>query len=126
MNKIIPLLSVFCLLYSCTGSDKSYILSITEQHKQYAASFTDTTQSPLDSAEQITFKGVAHFIPDKNYKVTAKVLWLPYTGIVELPHSRGDFRPYFQAAHSHRYSCPIVPKENALDIAIRAGERNID
>lgn len=197
MNKIIPLLSVFCLLYSCTGSDKSYILSITEQHKQYAASFTDTTQSPLDSAEQITFKGVSHFMPDKNYKVTAKVLWLPYTGIVELPHSRGDFRPYFQAAqlnftiygndysligyqnekmrtqrilfvpfadvtngnetygggrymdisympnasetvmdfnlsyypycaYSHRYSCPIVPKENSLDIAIRAGERNID
>jgi uncharacterized protein (DUF1684 family) len=35
-----------------------------------------------------------------------------------------SYYPY--CAYSHRYSCPIVPKENALDIAIRAGERNID
>jgi uncharacterized protein (DUF1684 family) len=31
------------------------------------------------------------------------------------------YQPY--CAHSHRYSCPIVPKENHLDIAIRAGEK---
>ncbi|MEI6508622.1 MAG: DUF1684 domain-containing protein [Bacteroidota bacterium] len=32
-----------------------------------------------------------------------------------------SYHPY--CAHSHRYHCPIVPKENAMDIEVKAGEK---
>lgn len=195
MNKIILALSWLPVLIGCNKTDKAYIQSVTKQHKQYAATFSDSTQTPLDAAERLSFNGIFHFAPDEHFKVKAKVLWLPNTGAIELPHSRGDFRPYFQAAqlnftlygiaysligyqnekmrtqrilfvpfadatngketyeggryldisyspnasetevdfnlsyypycaHSHRYSCPKVPVENNLSIAITAGERN--
>jgi uncharacterized protein (DUF1684 family) len=31
------------------------------------------------------------------------------------------YNPY--CAYSDRFSCPLVPKENNLDVAIRAGEK---
>ncbi len=34
------------------------------------------------------------------------------------------YHPY--CAYNHKYSCPIPPQENSLEIAIEAGEKNIE
>ena len=52
-----------------------------------------------------------------------KYIDLKYDGVanqIELDFNLSYF-PY--CAYSHRYSCPIVPKENHLDIEVTAGEK---
>jgi uncharacterized protein (DUF1684 family) len=73
----------------------------------------------------------------------SRILFVPFTDLttgketyhvgryIDLPYNdhRNDviidfnfaYIPY--CAHSARYSCPVVPKENHLDIAVTAGER---
>lgn len=73
----------------------------------------------------------------------SRILFVPFTDLtsgketyhggryIDLPYNdhRNDvvldfnyaYTPY--CAHTHRYSCPIVPKENYIDIAITVGER---
>lgn len=50
---------------------------------------------------------------------------LPYQG--EKEYIRLDFnRAYNPYCHyNHRYSCPLVPEENRLKVAIRAGEKKL-
>ncbi len=53
-----------------------------------------------------------------------KYMDVKYDGVadeIELDFNLSYF-PY--CAYSHRYSCPIVPKENHLDVEVKAGERN--
>lgn len=163
-------------------------------HADKNAAFYDPKQSPLDTAEIRTFKGLHFFEPNEQFKTEAIITWLPQIGYINIPQSGGDVAEYmltavidfsiegkaFQlpayqteemkrnhtlfvpftdlttgketysggryidlpyndhhrevildfnysyipyCAYTAKYSCPKVPKENHLDIAVMAGER---
>jgi uncharacterized protein (DUF1684 family) len=158
------------------------------------AVFLNPQQSPLDTAELRTFKGLHFFPVNEQFKTAATITWLPQIGYINMPQTGGDVVPYMQTAvidfsiegrsfqlpayqtekmkqehtlfipftdltngketysggryidlpyvdnhrevtldfnlsytpfcaYTHRYSCPVVPRENHLDIAVTAGEK---
>lgn len=185
--------SVSLFFYGCSNSNNEYIQRIQKIQEQQKTEFLNPLTSPLDSLEIKELKGIAHFPVDENFLVNAKIMWLPYTGTFEMPHTNDRFKPYTKAAelyfsingkdyiltafqnekmrtqrtlfvpfadetnghktygggrfidvnyapnaseveidfnlcyypycaYSHRFTCPIVPKENVLNLTVNAGE----
>jgi len=194
------LISIFVLItfFSCskTPSKTENILvnTIEQSRANKIAEFIDPNKSPLDAEELKTFKGIAFFPFDENYKVKATLVKMADMPEFDMPHSLNrtykyqkfgevnfmlfekkftlpiytndrlkkdsslffsftdltngkqtygggkyidvhydgvsneieiDFNEsYFPyCAYSHRYSCPIVPSENHIDMEVLAGEK---
>ena len=194
------LISIFVLItfFSCSKipSKTGNILvnTIDQKRANKIAEFIDPNKSPLDAEELKTFKGIAFFPFDENYKVKATLNKMADMPEFDMPHSLNrtykyqkfgevnfilfekkftlpiytndrlkkdsslffsftdltngkqtygggkyidvhydgvsneieiDFNEsYFPyCAYSHRYSCPIVPSENHIDLEVLAGEK---
>ncbi len=194
------LISIFVLItfFSCSKipSKTGNILvnTIDQKRANKIAEFIDPNKSPLDAEELKTFKGIAFFPFDENYKVKATLNKMADMPEFDMPHSLNrtykyqkfgevnfmlfekkftlpiytndrlkkdsslffsftdltngkqtygggkyidvhfdgisneieiDFNEsYFPyCAYSQRYSCPIVPSENHIDLEVLAGEK---
>lgn len=181
------------VMMGCNASDE-YSVKVSEAQAKKNAAFLNPDQSPLDTSEIRTFKGLHFFEPNEQFKTEAVITWLPQIGYINMPQTGGDVVEYMQTAvldfsidgkpfqlpayqtdemkrnhtlfipftdltsgketysggryidlpyndhhkevtldfnysyipycaYTARYSCPKVPKENHLDIAVMAGER---
>lgn len=181
------------VIVGCNTSD-DYVNKVKEVQAKKNEAFFNPEQSPLDTTEIRTFKGLNFFEPNEQFKTEAIITWLPQIGYINMPQSGGDVVEYMQTAvldfsidgkpfqlpvyqtdemkrnhtlfipftdltsgnqtynggryidlpyndhhkevildfnysyipycaYTPRYSCPKVPKENHLDIAVMAGER---
>ncbi len=182
------------LLVSCKRKS-DYENKVDKYRSQTIGFYTNPKESPLDSNELKSFKGIRYFPIDESYKVVADMIWLTQTELVEMKQSGGDVQTYMKVAelhfelagksqqlfayqnntyrnihtlfipfrdltngketygggryleakfnpatnkveldfnfvyapfcaYTHNYSCPLVPFENQLTLAVVAGERN--
>lgn len=187
-------LACIVVLFSCGKSKIKSSETIDQSRANKIAEFIDPNKSPLDAEELKTFKGIAFFPFDENYKVKATLNKMADMPEFDMPHSLNrtykyqkfgevnfvlfekkftlpiytndrlkkdsslffsftdltngkqtygggkyidvhydgisneieiDFNEsYFPyCAYSHRYSCPIVPSENHIDMEVLAGEK---
>jgi uncharacterized protein (DUF1684 family) len=63
--------------------------------------YTKPDETPLDSNELKTFKGIHYYAIDESFKLPATLLWLPQTAFISMPQSGGDVRPYMKVAEIH-------------------------
>ena len=182
------------LLVTACKRKTDYENKVDKYRSQTIGFYTNPKESPLDSNELKSFKGIGYFTIDEKYKVMAHISWLPQTLFFDMPQSGGDTLQYMKVAqvqfelngkqhtlyayqrneqrtthtffipftdltnstetygggryldvifnpassevemdfnfayapfcaYTHSYSCPVVPKENALDVAVKAGEK---
>lgn len=183
-----------CAVLMACNTKSDYINAVEQEQIRRQAVFVNAKESPLDTAEIKTFKGLKFFGANENFKTQAVITWLPQIGYINLHRTGGDMVEYMQTAvidftlegqsfqlpvyqdeemkrnrtlfipftdltngtetynggryidlpyndhhnevvldfnysyipycaHTPRYSCPKVPKENHLEIAVTAGER---
>jgi uncharacterized protein (DUF1684 family) len=188
--KAINILISLSILVACSNPS-NYQAAIEIAHVQKQGAFFNPKETPLDSVELASFKGIFFFPVNESYKVKAvfhkmempafdmphtlertykyqqagdvsfelngKKYTLPVYTNEELKQQHQLFFPftdltngketyhggrfldlqdtgneividfnlaYFPyCAYSHRFSCPIVPKENHLDTEVKAGEK---
>jgi uncharacterized protein (DUF1684 family) len=192
MRKVIFIF--FSIFLIACSSPSQYVSTIEVEQVRRNAVMVNPSETPLDSIELTTFKGIFFFPIDEKYKVKATLTSLTNMPVFDMPHTLDrtykyqkfgevtftlnekiftlpiytndelkkqkllflsftdntngketygggryidlhyngteteleiDFnRCYFPyCAYSHRFSCPIVPKENHLEIAVKAGEK---
>ncbi len=185
---------VILVFFIACSTPSNYENEIEIQRVAKNAAFVNPSETPLDSTELKTFKGVYFFPIDEKYKVKGVLKRFDDEPIFDMPHtlnrtykyqrfaevtfilnkktftlpvyinkelkqqkllffsftdltngkqtySGGKFLDihfddtqkeveldfnlsYFPyCAYSHRFSCPIVPKENHIDLEIKAGEK---
>jgi hypothetical protein len=186
---------IIIVFFIACSTPSNYENEIEIQRVAKNAAFVNPSETPLDSTELKTFKGIYFFPIDEKYKVNATLKRFDDESLFDMPHTLNrtykyqrfgeitftlnekiftlpvyvneelkqqkllffsftdltngkqtygggrfldipfdgtqkevelDFNlSYFPyCAYSHRFSCPIVPKENYIDIEVKAGERS--
>lgn len=74
MKKIITLLFLISVLYSCNSQGKRALIGKTEYQQKLNASYKDASKSPLKKKDLKNFKGLDFFPIDSTFIVTAKLV----------------------------------------------------
>lgn len=101
-NEMKHILVLSCVLLSISCTRKSdYENTVDKFRSQTIGFYTNPKESPLDSNELKSFKGISYFPIDVSFKVMAQMMWLPQTQLFEMKQSGGDTRQYMKVAELH-------------------------
>jgi uncharacterized protein (DUF1684 family) len=89
---------VFILLlltFSCTRKS-DYENKVDKFRAQTIGFYVNPNETPLDSSELASFKGIHYYPINENFRIEGTLLTLPQLGFAELRHSKGDYRKYIR------------------------------
>ena len=137
--RYIAFIFILSFFISCNSNDKRPLIGETEYQQTLNASFKDATSSPLKKKDLKNFKGLDFFPVDSSFIVLSTFTKIENSPIFKMPTNTGrttdinpdgtfilnfnnSYNPY--CAYNEKFSCPLTPRKNHLDIEIKAGVKS--
>ena len=130
--RTVVLASLLAALTASCGSqpkEEDYPAKIATIRAAKDESFKSDPDSPIPPDKKSALLPLAYFPIDETYAVPATLEPSADRSRIEVPTSIGIYVVDFNVAYnpycyySPEYDCPFPPKENRLDVPIRAGEK---